>query len=463
MTKTRVLITAFSVTLFAGPSSCFVIPEISRRQQKRGLMLQRSVGDGHDKNRDESLSSRRDVLNTAAKTCIGGFAAIPALTSTNKADAAGIQETSSAGVVVRGDVPISASWSAVDGLNSNDQNTVAFDAGAYRAMRDDPTRTPLFQKAIFDRLGSNPESQTVLDLGTGPYALFAIIAAELGAGKVYAIEANPAAAQSARYIIKRKGFEDVITVLEGFSSKIELPQKADFCIAEIVGSIASEEGAYASVRDAHQRFLKNPTLASSWIPNRMQTYAAPVSYSLHNLFGPPEFDWTKLNGEPVRFNCRDKGLELLADPVLVEDISFCDIMSKDQERLVKNKNELSFVVDSARMEKNELSFYDEFRKDNKSSKTDSLILARTTSRSISGIALWPRLVLDDITVIDSRHFGDGDHQRSHWQTVLPIMAARPVGGLEGGERVTVTANFELTTDVTKPCKYSLDGKVRFSS
>ena len=207
-------------------------------------------------------------------------------------------------------VHISAYWNAVDGLNSLDEGKkfVAFDSSAYKAMMDDPARTPFFEKAIIKRLNSGPggpESQTVLDLGTGPFALFAIIAAQAGAGKVYAIEANSEAVRSARATVKKLGFEDVIEVLEGFSNEITLPEKADFAVAEIVGSIASEEGAYATILDAHRRLIKEPLNPSNWIPSRIQTYGSPASYTLHNLFQPPEFDWTKLNGEPVRFNCRD--------------------------------------------------------------------------------------------------------------------------------------------------------------
>jgi len=55
--------------------------------------------------------------------------------------------------------------------------------------------------------------------------------------------------------------------LEGFSTKIDLPEKADLCAAEIVGSIASEESAYATIRDAYARHMKVPERTSSWIPN----------------------------------------------------------------------------------------------------------------------------------------------------------------------------------------------------
>jgi hypothetical protein len=329
-------------------------------------------------------------------------------------------------------------------------------------MRDDPTRTPIFRQVIEKRLGANPESMVVLDLGTGPFALFAIIAAEAGAGTVYAVEANPAAAQSARSTIEKAGFAKIITVIEGFSTAITLPQKANVCIAEIVGSIATEEGAYATIRDAHVRHVQDPTSDQSWIPCGMQTYAAPASYTLHNLFGPPDFEWSKLNGEPIRFNCRDQGLQLLADPVLVEDISFATLLSKKKNndaRTVLGKKAVTFVVDADRIQENTVDFYDEFRR-GKSSPQDSERLAVRTGSSFSGIALWPRLLMDDAgTVIDSRHYGDGKQQRSHWQTVLPIMSDRPIGPLKGGEQIIVQTDFQVPLDVTVSPKYSLTGKV----
>jgi len=102
--------------------------------------------------------------------------------------------------MTRINTPISASWKAVDGLNSLEENNkiISFDTSAYKAMMDDPSRTPLFEKAIIQRLNAapgGPESMTVLDLGSGPYALFAIIPAQAGAGKVYALEANKQAKQ----------------------------------------------------------------------------------------------------------------------------------------------------------------------------------------------------------------------------------------------------------------------------
>ena len=368
--------------------------------------------------------------------------------------------TSTATTTTTATVSFSASWNAVDGLNSNDGQFVAFDATAYQAMKDDPTRTPFFEQAILERLGDRPEECVVVDLGTGPFALFAVIAAKLGAGKVYAIESNPEVAASARQFVQRSGLGQ-IEILEGFSTEITLPEKADFIVAEIVGSIASEEGAYATIVDA-QRFLKEPEKPNNWIPCRIQTYAAPASYGLHNLFGPPDFDWSKLK-DPVRFSCRDQGLQLLCDPQLVEDINFDKpnniVKSSSSSSIKKN---VKFIVDGDRLAKNQQALTEEFLRDKKSSRDFASEIARKTSTTFSGIAFWPRVFVSPSIVIESRQYKTGDHQRSHWQTVLPIVAARPIPNIKGGETIDVSWQCDLPTDVKKSPSYRIEGTVKYA-
>jgi hypothetical protein len=58
---------------------------------------------------------------------------------------------------------------------------------------------------------------------------------------------------------------------------VTLPEKVDLLVSELVGSIASEEGMYTSIRDAHLRHLKRPEEPLSYIPVRCQTVVAPAS------------------------------------------------------------------------------------------------------------------------------------------------------------------------------------------
>mmetsp|Transcript_23553 Transcript_23553/g.52213 ORF Transcript_23553/g.52213 Transcript_23553/m.52213 type:complete len:546 (+) Transcript_23553:1000-2637(+) len=448
----------------AGVTEAFVA---TKNCGNHGIVCLEAQRDGSDAIRtepDTAVLSRRSAWMTAAKSASAAFVALSIDPSRSSAEAATQTIT-----------PIKAAWKSVDGLNTMEEekkNFVGFDARAYQAMISDQSRTPLFYKAMEERINNGEGASTVLDLGTGPFAIFAIKAAELGAKKVYAIEANKEAAETARETIAKKGYDDIITVLEGFSTDITLPNddKVDLVVAEIIGSIASEEGVVATIADAHKRFAKNPTSAKSWIPTRAQTYAAPASYTLHNMFGPPGFDWSKLDGEPVRFSCRDEGLQLLADPQVVEDIVFADILNYNSK---KNGKTLKFEVDETRTKDNTVKLVKELQA-NSLGKSEATRMADATGNSFSGLAFWPRLILsendtgDDSITINSREYPKGGHQRSHWQTVLPIMNDVPVP-VKGGDMIQVAMDFDVpsgaagTGDITTPASYKLDGTVTSSA
>ena len=114
-----------------------------------------------------------------------------------------------------------------------------------------------------------------------------------------------------------------------------------------------------------------------------EQYAAPTSYSLHNLFQPPAFDWGKLEGEPVRFNCRDYGLQLVTDPVLVEDIQFKDV---NRTTYPVPKTTVAWNVDGDRIVENTSRFRNELRKGGLV-KNELETMAFHTGYSVSGIAL----------------------------------------------------------------------------
>jgi protein arginine N-methyltransferase 1 len=115
-----------------------------------------------------------------------------------------------------------------------------FENGNHEQMRDDQRRTPLYYAAIRSRLQQAQGELTVLDLGTGPFALLALEAARCGAKKVYAIEADPLSAAKARDAVSAAGFSEVVEVVEGISTQVTLPEKVDVLVSETVGSIASE-------------------------------------------------------------------------------------------------------------------------------------------------------------------------------------------------------------------------------
>lgn len=287
-------------------------------------------------------------------------------------------------------------WGATDGLNGDD--FVAFDESAYKAMADDARRTPLFEEAIRRRLRGKEGQLIVLDIGTGPFALLALMAARAGAKRVYAVEANAEAARRARTAISRA--RDVpagtIEVLEGFSSDVSLPGgiKADLVLAEIVGSVASEEGLLATLRDAQVRLVRAPHDPASYIPYACQTIVAPACYALHYSLGPPRFDWDKLRA-PVRLNCRDETLQLLADPQVLESVTLSSAHLPPAGRwLPAGAAGLEFYFEPGRMQAAEAAFTAELRRE-RAPEEEAARMAAAVSRSLSAVAMWPRLILDE--------------------------------------------------------------------
>ena len=101
--------------------------------------------------------------------------------------------------------------------------------------------------------------KTVLEIGTGS-GLLAMMAAQLGARKVFTCEAVGLIAKTASAIIARNGLQDRITVLAKPSFQVRLgtdmPAKADLLVHEIFSSELLGEHLLPAIEDAKARLLK---------------------------------------------------------------------------------------------------------------------------------------------------------------------------------------------------------------
>jgi hypothetical protein len=111
----------------------------------------------------------------------------------------------------------------------------------------------------------------VLDIGTG-CGVYAVAAAQAGAAHVFAVEAT-AAAQVARAFCDANGVGDRVTVLEGWSTQITLPVKAQVMIADIPGNDPFTSQFFEVVIDARARLLA-PN--ARMIPRQIDLWAQPV-------------------------------------------------------------------------------------------------------------------------------------------------------------------------------------------
>ena len=142
-------------------------------------------------------------------------------------------------------------------------------ASAHVRMLDDHQRTQAFIAAI---QSSVRNGATVVDIGTGTGVL-AIAAVRAGASKVYAIEASGMAPTAAR-LIAANGASDRVRLIEGWSTEIELPERVDLVVGELIGNDPFDERIVESFSDAVERFAKPSALL---VPGEIDVFAQLVA------------------------------------------------------------------------------------------------------------------------------------------------------------------------------------------
>ena len=143
-----------------------------------------------------------------------------------------------------------------------------YDESIYQVLREDERRNGLFRRAI----GAVAAGATVLEIGCGPDLLWTLAAVDAGASRVYAIEVIEDSARLAEQAARARAAGRV-HVMAGDSTRVVLPERADVCIAEIVGCIGGSEGIAAVLADARRRHLA-PSAAV--IPAAVRTLAGAV-------------------------------------------------------------------------------------------------------------------------------------------------------------------------------------------
>jgi len=144
-----------------------------------------------------------------------------------------------------------------------------YDEAIYQVLREDERRNGLFRHAI----DAVAPGAVVLEIGSGPDLLWTLAAVDAGASRVYAIEVIEESARLAERAARTRP-ADHVHVIAGDSTRVALPERADVCIAEIVGCIGGSEGIAAVVADARRRHLAP---SASIIPAAVRTLAGAVS------------------------------------------------------------------------------------------------------------------------------------------------------------------------------------------
>ncbi len=141
-------------------------------------------------------------------------------------------------------------------------------AGIHVAMLNDRVRTTRFLAGIREVVRPG---DVVVDIGTGTGVL-AIAAAQAGARHVYAVE-ETGIGQVAQTLFEANGVADRITLLTGRSTAIELPERADVLVSEIIGNEPLGEQVLEVFVDARTRLLKPD---ARMVPSALRICGLPV-------------------------------------------------------------------------------------------------------------------------------------------------------------------------------------------
>jgi len=181
----------------------------------------------------------------------------------------------------------------------------------------------------------------VLDLGCGP-GLFALLACQLGARRVYAVEPDDVI-QIAREAATANKCTDKIEFFQDFSTEITLPEPADIIISDLRGVLPWYQSHIPSIIDARSRLLAPGGML---IPERDLVWAsvveAPESYN--EIVRPWERTDVELStAKRVVINTWRKARinpdQLLSAPVCCYRVDYNTIESNDFE------TDISFGVD----------------------------------------------------------------------------------------------------------------------
>ena len=121
---------------------------------------------------------------------------------------------------------------------------------AYGSMIADRVRVEAYVQALRKTVR---DGSVVVEIGTGP-GVFAVLACQLGASRVYAIEPSEII-QVAREVATANGCADKIEFYEALSNDVTLPTRADIIFCDLRGVLPLFERHIPTIVDARRRFL----------------------------------------------------------------------------------------------------------------------------------------------------------------------------------------------------------------
>ena len=143
-----------------------------------------------------------------------------------------------------------------------------YDIYSFGRMIEDRVRTEAYAEALRHSVEA---SSVVLDMGTG-VGIWALLACQLGARRVFAVDPNDAI-QIAREIVAVNGYAGRIEFIQDLTTRITLPEQADVIVTDMHGIVPMFEQNLTAIIDARRRLLAP---GGKMIPEKDTLWAVPV-------------------------------------------------------------------------------------------------------------------------------------------------------------------------------------------
>ena len=196
----------------------------------------------------------------------------------------------------------------------------------HASMISDKARGAAYSQAL--RKAVTPGC-VVVEIGAGT-GVFSILACQLGARSVYAIEAD-SIIQVGRELAASNGFGDRIVFIQDMSTRVQLPERCDLIVSDLHGVLPWFEMIIPSVVDARQRLLASGGML---IPQRDNLWVAIVEApELHSRLLAPwarnPFGFDVPAGRKMAMNAWQKARlnpdQLLTEPICCATLDYTTV------------------------------------------------------------------------------------------------------------------------------------------
>jgi SAM-dependent methyltransferase len=145
---------------------------------------------------------------------------------------------------------IFAGWIHLRGRAIFSPKRLMYSIAGYGKMIADRGRMDAYRAALRRVIRSD---SVVLDIGCGT-AIFSLLACQLGARRVYAVEPDDAI-QVGREIAAANGYRERIVFIQDRSDRVNLPERADVIVSDLRGILPLFGHHLSSIIDARRRWL----------------------------------------------------------------------------------------------------------------------------------------------------------------------------------------------------------------